>query len=146
MKMVDELQPFRSGCRQLTIDGAGALDGGSEEALGRATAASELIHSPQPQGETRQTSVSGVSSHKAGGRDSHGRRGPNQGSGRSVDPAAENRRLAAYAATEATDPSRSGMREARRKLPAFSQRQELLELLAARSVVVVSGATGDPER
>lgn len=56
--------------------------------------------------------------------------------------AAESRRLEGDAAAAAKDPRGSGMREARRKLPAFSQRQDVLDRLHSRTVLVVSGATG----
>lgn len=55
---------------------------------------------------------------------------------------AESRRLRDAAAASQSDMRRRGMAAARRKLPAFSQREEVLHAVKAHPALVVSGATG----
>lgn len=77
-----------------------------------------------------------------GARGGGGKKRNHEGLGPRIDVAAESRRLAIEAEAAAKNPRGSSMREARRKLPAFSQRQEALDRLRERTVMVVSGATG----
>lgn len=59
-----------------------------------------------------------------------------------IDIAAESARLARVQSDLDAAASHAGMRSARRSLPAFAKRDEVLALLRAHDVLVVSGATG----
>ena len=55
---------------------------------------------------------------------------------------AESRRLLQQAEAWQTNPKQAAVQQARQKLPAFAQRQQVLAKLKQHSVVVISGATG----
>ena len=55
---------------------------------------------------------------------------------------AESRRLLQQAEVWQNNPKHAAVQQARQKLPAFAQRQQVLAKLKQNSVVVISGATG----
>ena len=63
-----------------------------------------------------------------------------------IDVTVESKRLAADADAQARNPRMAAMREVRQRLPAFSQKQDVVARLAAGRVLVVSGATGAKQK
>ena len=110
----------------------------SQHTLGRAEAAADILH----RGAISGSAGSDSEQRSSNGRDA-GRGRPRQSRGPRINVEAESRRLADEAAAAANNPRGAGMREVRRKLPAFAQRQDVMTRLRAGRVLVVSGATGE---
>jgi hypothetical protein len=122
------------GCLEAPWPVQRVLAGGEEEGLAPEEEAEEEGEG-EVDGELAERAQRALA--LSGGGERRGR-----GQAPSVDTRAESARLAEALARLQGDARHAGMRTARARLPAAAQRGEVVELVAKRRVVVVSGATG----